>query len=138
MVFPNKSTYSAGQPFVIRDTTVLTGSYVAGTVASFDEHNGVGLEITYIKGDETSLQIKVEDSIDGGTTYGQEVAKSTSGGTTTVVPNEYSFTAASMASTQIMNILITPVKGDHIKVSAKATGGTPTGTLKIRVIFAWA
>ncbi len=138
MIFPNKSAYSAGQPFVIKATTTLTASYVAGTVASFDEHNAIGLEITYVKGDETSMEIKVEDSIDGGTVYGQEVAKATSGGTTTVTPNEYSFTAASMASTQIMSLLITPVKGDHVKVSFKKTGGSAPGTVAIRAMFAWA
>lgn len=137
MVFPNKTSYTAGQAFLIKDTTALTSSYVAGTVASFDEHNMIGLEVTYVKGDETSLQIKVESSIDNGTTYGQQVTQSASGGTTTIAPNEYSFAAASMASTQVMNILINPIKGDHIKVSFKATGGTPTGTVKIRAIFGW-
>lgn len=135
--FPLKSTYGAGQPFVIKATTALTGSYVAGIISSFDEHNAVGLEITYVKGNETSLQIKVESSIDGGTTYAQQVTQSASGGTTTVVPNEYSFAAASMASTQIMTILINPIKGDHLKVSFKATGGTPTGTIAIRAIYGW-
>lgn len=135
--FPTKSAYSAGQPFVFFPTTTLTSSYVAGTVASFDEHNMIGLEITYIKGDETSLQIEIESSIDGGTTYAQQVTQSASGGTTTVTPNVYSFTAASMAATQRMTILINPIKGDHIRVSAKATGGTPTGTIAIRGMFGW-
>ncbi len=137
LVFPDKSAYSLGQPRVIRATTVLTGSYVAGTIASFDEHNMVGLEITYVKGDETSIQLKVETSIDGGTTYGQQAVQSTSGGTTTLVPNEYSLTAASFPASQVINLLINPIKGDHLKVSAKATGGSPTGTLKIRALFAW-
>lgn len=137
MIFPNKTAYAPVQPFLFTDTIALTTSYVAGTVASFDEHNALGLEITYVKGSETTLNIKVESSIDGGTTYGQQIAQSTSGGTTTVTPNVYAFTAASMASTQVMNILITPIKGDHIRVSFEYAGGSTPGTVKIRGLFGW-
>lgn len=137
MIFPNKTTYAPGQPFVFRAAAVPTTSYVAGTIASFDEHNMAGLEITYVKGDETSITIKVETSIDGGTTYGQQAAQTTSGGTTTIVPNEYLFTAASQPASALINLLITPVKGDHLRVSVKSTGGTPTGTVAIRGIFGW-
>jgi hypothetical protein len=137
LIFPNKTTYSAGQPFVFRVSSVLTGAYVAGAIASLDEHNAFGLELTYVKGDETSLQVKVETSIDGGVTYGQQVAITPSGGTSTTVPNEYSFVAASFPASQVMNILITPLKADHVRVSVKATGGTPTGTVVARGIFGW-
>ena len=137
LVFPNKTCAGTGQPRVIFPTTTLTSSYVAGTVASMDEHNAMGLEITYTKGDEDSMSVKIEDSIDGGTTFAQEVTKSASGGTTTVVPNEYLFTAASMATIQTMTILINPIKGDHVKVSAKKTNGSSPGTVAIRAIFGW-
>lgn len=137
MIFANKTSYAPGQPFVFRTAAVPTTSYVAGTIASFDEHNAVGLEVTYVKGDETSITIKIESSMDGGVTYGQQPAQTTTGGTTTVVPNEYLFTAASFPASQIINILITPVKGDHLRVSVKSTGGTPTGTVGIRGFFAW-
>lgn len=135
--FPLKTTYSAGQPFVFRAASTLTSSYVAGNVASFDEHDMIGLEITYVKGDETSITIKLESSIDGGTTYGQQVTQSASGGTTTIVPNTYLFTAASYPASQIINILVNPIKGDHIKVSVLATGGIAPGTVAIRAIFGW-
>ena len=138
MIFPNKTSYAAGQPFVVRAQTVLTSAYGGGTISSFDEHNAIGLEITYVKGDETSMSLKIEDSIDGGTTYGQQVTQTASGGTTTIVPNEYLFTAASYPASQIINVLVTPLKGDHVKISVKATGGTPTGTVGIRVMYAWA
>lgn len=136
--FPLKTSYSAGQPFVFFPTTTLTSSYVAGTIASFDEHNMVGLEITFIKGSETTLNVKVESSIDGGVTYGQQVTQLASGGTTTITPNIYTFTAANMAAAQVMNILITPIKGDHIRVSAQYAGGSGPGTIAIRGIFGWA
>ena len=137
MVFPNKTTYSAGQPFVFQAATTLTSSYVAGKVASFDEHNMIGLEITYIKGSETTLNVMVESSIDGGTTYGQQVTQSSSGGTTTITPNIYAFTASTMAATQRIALLINPIKGDHVRVSVEYAGGSAPGTVAVRGIFGW-
>lgn len=137
MIFPNKTSYAANQPFLFTDTVALTSSYVAGTIASFDEHNLIGLEITYAKGSETTFNLKVETSIDGGTTYGQQVTQSASGGTTTIVPNEYAFTAASYPASQVINLMITPIKGDHFRVSYKYAGGSSPGTVKIRGIFGW-
>lgn len=137
MIFPNKSAYAAGQPFVFFPTTTLTSSYVAGTVASLDEHNMLGLEITYIKGSETTFNLKLESSIDGGTTYGQQVTQSASGGTTTITPNVYAFTAASQAATQVISLLINPIKADHIRVSIEYAGGSTPGTVAIRGMFGW-
>ena len=132
MFLPNKSI-----PHIIRAVAVTTSSYVAGTVVGFDEANMIGLEVTYTKGDETSIEIKVESSIDAGTTYAQQVTQSTSGGTTTLAPAIYTMTAASAATVQVFTIIITPIKGDIIKVSTKATGGTPTGTVGIKAITGW-
>lgn len=139
MIFPNKTTtgFAPSVPFVFFPTTTLTNAYVAGTVASFDEHNMIGLEITYIKGSETTMNIKVESSVDGGVTYGQQVTQSASGGTTTITPNIYAFTAASMAATQIISLLINPIKGDHIRVSVEYAGGSGPGTVAIRGMFGW-
>jgi len=137
MIFPNKTSYATSQPFVFFDDYTLTNTYVAGNVASFDEHNMVGLEITYTKGSETTFNLMVQSSADGGTTYGQQVAISTTGGTTTVVKNEYAFTAASYATTDTIVIIITPIKGDHLKLWAKYAGGSAPGTISIRGMFGW-
>lgn len=115
-----------GGPFTIRAVAVGTGSYVAGTVMSMAAHNAIGLGIVFTKGDETSLQVKIEVSNDGGTTYFQQVTESTSGGTITDTLAERSFTATGNYS-----ILVTPVRGLLVKVSVKMTGGTPTGTVRI-------
>lgn len=132
MILPNKSV-----PHIVRAQSVLTSSYVAGTVVGLDEANMIGFECTYVKGDETSIELKVESSIDGGTTYAQQVTQSTSGGTSTLTPGIYSMTAASAAATQVFTFIVTPIKGTTVKISAKATGGTPTGTLKINAITGW-
>ena len=133
MIFTNKS-----QPHPIKATTTLTGSYVAGTVVSIDEQNAIGLDIIYTKGDETSVEIKVESSDDAGTTFYQQITQSTSGGTITIVPAIYQITAASYPSgASNITYIVTPIKGDTVKVSVKATGGTPTGTYKIDAVTGW-
>lgn len=133
MFLPNKS-----QPHVIKGTTTLTSSYVAGTVVSVDEANFIGIMIVYTKGDETSVQIKVESSNDAGATFNQQVTQSTSGGTVTIVPAVYQITAASYPSgASDITYIINPIKADQIKISVKATGGTPTGTYKVDAITGW-
>jgi hypothetical protein len=121
MIQPNKS-----KPHAVRASATLTGSYVAGNVFSADEHNTLGLLVQYTKGNETSAEIKIESSIDGGVTYGQEVTENASGG-------EITETLANRKLTASGNywIVISPIKSDTIKVSVKATGGTPTGTMAI-------
>jgi len=131
-MLPNKST-----PHIIRAAAVTTTSYVEGTVVSVDEANMIGLQISIVKNDETSFEFKVESSIDGGTTFAQQVTVSTSGGTTTIVPGIYTVTGASLAATQLITLIINPIKADQIKVSTKSTGGTPTGTVAIKAITGW-
>lgn len=133
MIFPNKSI-----PHVVRAAAVTTTSYVAGTVVTIGEHNMIGIQVSITKNDETSFQFKVESSVDGGVTFGQQVTLSASGGTTTLAPQEYSITGASLAASQVFTFIITPIKGDQIKISTKSTGGTPLGTVAITCITGWA
>lgn len=120
------------QPFTVRSSLVLTGSYVAGTTFSMDAHNALGLEINYTKGStDTSMEMKVEVSNDEGTTYAQEVAETTSGGTVSTSLAERSFSA-----TGIYSILITPLRAKLVKVSVKATG-TASGTCAIKAYPLW-
>lgn len=137
MIFPNKS-----QPHAVLASTQLTDAYVAGTIISVDEANMIGIIVTYVKGDETSIELKVESSIDAGSTYYQQLTQSASGGTVTIVPAIYSMTAASAAATQRFTFIINPIKGDTIKISVKETGGTLlpeplTGTCAIDMVTGW-
>lgn len=113
----------------LRASAVLTGSYVASTVISMDRQNYFALLVQYTKGDETSLNIKIESSIDEGTTYGSQVTETTSGANVAVALAQYDFTA-----TGNYWIVISPMLADTIKVSAKATGGSPTGTLALNAL----
>lgn len=125
---------SIGSPFIVRNLSAAVGTaYEAGTAFSMDSHNAIGLEVLYTKGNETSLQVKVEGSNDGGSIYVQQVAESTSGGTTTISLNERSFAASGNYS-----ILITPVRAGLVKVSVKTTYATvATGTCVVRAYPLW-
>lgn len=117
---------------LIRSVVTLTSSYVPGTVFSIDRKNTVGIEVIYTKGDETSASIKVEVSNDGGTTWIQQDAQSVSGGTVSESLAVHQFTATGNYA-----LVINPVRSQLMKVSTLATGGTPTGTMALRVVPSW-
>ncbi len=130
----------------MRAVAVPTTSYVAGTVVSAGpegEHNALGILVDYTKGDETSIEVKVESTNDptstasGSVKWYQQVTQSASGGTVTLTPAIYSMTAASAATEQFWTIIINPVKGQMYRISVKSTGGTPTGTVGIKAILGW-
>jgi hypothetical protein len=123
MITANKSTH------VVRASAVLTGTYVAGTVFSTDEHNAIGILVNYTKGDETTLELKIESSIDGGTTYAQQTVESATGGVITATAAERQFTG-----TGKYWVLVHPFKADTVKISVKATGGTPTGPCAVSAL----
>lgn len=126
---------------VVAAATVLTAVYVAGTIVSNDEANALCLEIIYTKGNETSIQVKVEGTNDttpaSGSNWYQQVTQSAAGGTVTVTPAIYSMTAASAAAVQKWTLIINPVKGSGFRISVQATGGTPTGTYSIQAFTGW-
>lgn len=128
------TTETKGRARLVRDVAILTGSYVAGNEITIDEQNAIALLVQYTKGDETSLDIKVEVSIDGGATWFQESAEAVSSGSiaTSLAIREY--TATGNYSTVITPIKVAPLDTNDnfygkIRVSFKATGGTPTGTV---------
>lgn len=108
----------------LRASSVLTGSYVASSAVDTVNSDQVNLYCTYTKGDEASLQVKVETSPDG-STYFQQAFLSIAGGTATTTLGEYTFTAT---GNYLINV---PVADAKLRIQAKATGGSPTGTLAV-------
>ena len=132
--FPSINVFTAA--------TALTAAYVAGTIVNCDEANMVAIDVIYTKGDETSIQIKVEGTNDTppfsvNTNWYQQVTQSASGGTVTITPGIYSMTAASAATIQKFTLIINPVKGSGFRISVQATAGTPTGTFSIQAFTGW-
>lgn len=113
-------------PTVLRASSALTGSYVASTAAQTALASQAQIYVVYTKGDEASAQIKVEVSPDG-TAWFQQTFDSITGGTATESLGEESYSATG-------NYLLSfPIGDAQIRVQCKATGGTPTGTMKVTV-----
>ena len=126
---------------VVRASSVLTGAYVPGTVITVDEHNFLGINIAYTNGDEDSLDVKIEVSTDGGTTWFQQVTETTTSGAIAVALATRNYIATGNYATTVYPIKVptsdTADKG-QVRVSFKATGGTPTGTASASLVTGWA
>lgn len=107
----------------IRASAVLTSSYVAATDIDCQNASQVYIYLNYTKGDETSCEVKVEYSYDD-TTYFQETAVTT-GATAALTISTYQMTATGKFVLQI------PIMARWLRISVKASAGTPTGTLAI-------
>lgn len=109
----------------------LTGSYVqSGDVMSGHGHDQICLLVAWTKGDETSMEIKVEFSdtyaFAAADTY-RDGSESIAAGVSTVTTKEYKLDTASK------NVLIRiDCPGLFWKVSVKATAGGPTGTYGLK------
>lgn len=126
---------------VIANGVTLTDTYQAATVMSIDEHNFLGLLVKYTKGDETTMELKVEVSVDGGTTWYRQTVESPTGGSIAVTAAERVYTGTGNYATNItpLKVPMTPTgsaKG-QIRVSYKGTGSTPTGTLTLTATVGW-
>lgn len=109
----------------IRAAAILTNSYVAATVISDTEkYNQLVLGIYFTKGSLTTLEIKIEFSLDG-TTYLQETFASISDGTELNALGEHQIGATGNYT------LLIPIKYPFIKISAKGTGTVTDSVLSI-------
>ena len=116
----------------IRSSTVLTGSYVAGTVLGLEElhgglHNQIVLYVDFTIGSLTSAQIKVEFS-DDNSDYYQETFAAISGGTETDTLGEHTIAATGKYRLAI------PIKDNYIKVSVKGTGTMTSSLMKVSAV----
>lgn len=117
----------------VRAVAVPTTSYVAGTAFTVDEHNYVAFLINYTKGDETSLQVQVESSIDGGTTWGVQASEGTPSSGEIAVDDAF----RTYTATGKYWLVVSPIKADQVRLSVKSTGGTPTGTVGVTAVAGW-
>jgi len=116
----------------IRDAAILTTGYVAGTVLhDVEPYNQLQLAVLYTKGSLTSLQIKIEFSIDG-TNYVQETSMAVSTGTSTGTPTVHHFAPAGNQN----YLLEIPIACSMIKVSAKGTGTVTSSSLTLNAVLA--
>jgi hypothetical protein len=109
-----------------RAAAILTNSYVAAdTITEASGYNSLMLQLYFTIGSLTSCEIKIEKSMDG-TNFTRVTNIATSGATNTLTLQENTFTA-----TGNYEILLTNLKANFIKVSAKGTGTVTSSSLKI-------
>ena len=121
----------------LRDSAVLTNSYVAATVlgpqgvgsqADPAENNQLNFYINFTLGDLTSAEFKVEFS-DDGTTYYQETVSSISSGTSTDTVLEHTLSATGNYRVPISLV------DRHIRISVKGTGTVTSSLMAVEVIL---
>ena len=122
----------------LRASSVLTGSYVAGTVYSPQglspkqdpvNNNQLILYVGFTIGSLTSAELKIEFS-DDGTNYYQETTSSVSSGVSTDKLTEHKLEATGNYRIAL------PICDRYIKVSVKGTGTVTNSLLAIDAIVA--
>ena len=114
---------------LVRSAAILTTGYVAGADIGFDRQNYLGVLVKFTKGSLTSLQVKIESSIDDGVTFGQQITETASSGTVTVDGAEFTFD-----TTGNYWIVVNPLIADAIRISAKGTGTLTGSSLQISAV----
>jgi len=127
--------YGDNKQFTVRDSAVLTDTYVAGTVINLTDggFNQLVIYPSFTIGSLTSAEIKVEFSKDG-TTYHQETLEepTSASGTITAYAAEHK-----LGSTYNPRIPVPIHSGEtHIKISAKGTGTMTNSLLAINATVA--
>ena len=110
---------------MIRPDTVLTNSYVVGNIRKVTTYGQATIYVKYVKGDETSMQVKIEFSPDDGGTFYQDTEYVYAGGVDTGTPKVVTFTATGNYRIPII------VTDEDLRISVKATGGTPNGLAQV-------
>lgn len=116
---------------VIRASAILTTDYVALTPIPFDGYKTLILNCEFTKGSSTGFRIKIEKS-DDDKTYIREPEKTQAGGISNYVPNEHEVVTSD--STLNIEIPISPIEANFIKVSVKALTDAASTLLKITAI----
>jgi len=114
-----------------RTDTVLTGSYVSQGEIDVRNYKTLVIFPKWTKGDETSAEIKITVLYTSGGTEHQQGVYTNSSGTLSQLAQEYQYTSA---STNAVPIELDVTGFVFIKIYTKATGGTPTGKMKIDYI----
>lgn len=117
----------------VRSATILTNSYVAGTVlgptnGNPSAYNQLVIYWGFTKGSLTSGELKVEFSHDG-TTYYQETFSSVSGGTSTDTVGIHTQTATGNYRISI------PIKDNYIKISVQGTGTVTSSSATVIAVL---
>jgi major membrane immunogen (membrane-anchored lipoprotein) len=109
----------------IRASAILTTSYVASsTISDVQSYNELNVYCYYTKGSLTSLEIKIETSLDN-SNWIQETNMTVSGGTMTMNAGAYTTTEDGNFKISI------PLSARYARISAKGTGTCTSSLLEM-------
>ena len=115
----------------IRSAAILTGSYVAGTSVILEgKYNKATVLLDFTKGSLTTAEIKFEFSGDG-TNWYQEVASSTTSGTTTDTLVEHQISATGKYRLPVN------VTDRYMRASVKGTGTATSSSMAIQAVLTY-
>ena len=115
----------------VRAAAVATTSFVATTAINCAGENQLFLEVVYTAGNSTALELYLESSNDGGTTYFREVTESVAAsGTVTGALLVRSFAAA-----QAGNLLIAvPFKAGLVRAQIRVTVDATNSSVSCAIV----
>jgi len=115
---------------IVRAAAILTGSYVAGIdLVNCEPYNQLQVSVNFTKGSLTTMELKIEFSIDG-TNWLQETFTSISTGTATETLGEHAFGASGKYLLEI------PIACSKIRISVKGTGTVTSSTVTVDAALA--
>ena len=123
---------------VLKANAALTNAFASGWTSSWFPVVGrwsrASVMFAWTLGDETSMQVEFETSEDGTVIYTDDVDGAPTAGAVTVSPLVLTYTKANYTTTGLIRRRLDVSDVGYFRVRAKATGGTPTGTLAASVV----
>lgn len=122
---------------VLKADSALTSGYAGWTSDWFPvlgRWSRASVLLTWTLGDETSMQVVLETSDDATNAITDDIDGAATAGAVTVSPLVLTYTKANYTTTGRIRRRLDVSDVRYFRVKAKATGGTPTGTLAAAVV----
>lgn len=121
----------------LKSVAALTSAYTGWTSDWFPvlgRWSRASVILTWTLGDETSMQVVLETSEDASVAITDDIDGAATAGAVTVSPLVLTYTKTNYTTTGIIRRRLDVSDVRYFRVKAKATGGTPTGTLSATVV----
>lgn len=113
----------------VRDAAILTGSYVNSTAFEVKTFDLIELHIDFTIGSLTSMELALEKSVDGGTTWRSDANLVINTEDVDTYSSYLQFTATTSCFVRI------PTSGGQYRVKAKGTGVVTSSSLAVSVVL---
>lgn len=117
----------------IQAKDALTAAYQESRYGDLGPHNWVGIYGEWLIGDETTVEMRVQVSYDDTNWYTAHILETPTAGVSAAVAHVAQFTAANYTTTAFVYFDVRVRSAMFARVQYKATGGTPTGSMTLRM-----